>query len=169
MIDCLHSIVQEYSAPDTSKCNCTPKEDVCDDLALGFLIRTFKRLKIYPDASQIASQAIQEFKTLLDGVRFHSSMFNTGGQPKHLCYCGRFKSQGSLCSCGDYRSVQVPNDTGHASTCSPLLGYQGKIQNLVDSIRSLSYTDFVRVNTTGKENTAAPSPGTNLWDSLEYN
>jgi len=169
MIDCLHSIVEEYSAPDISKCKCTPKEGVCDDLALGFLIRTFKRLKIYPEASQIASQAIQEFKALLDGISFPSSVpTNAGDQSNYQCQCGRCKRRGAYCvSCATYAAL-VSYATGHVSTCSPLLGYQGRIQNLVDSIRGLSYTDFIRVNTTAKQHTAAPSPGSNLWDSLDY-
>ena len=168
MIDCLHSIVEEYSAPDTTKCKYTLQQDPCDDLALGFLIRTFKRLKIYPEASQIASQAIQEFKTLLDGVRFPSSILSND-EPKYQCRCGVPKGQGSYCyNCGSH-SVQVPNATSHAATCSPLLGYQGKIKNLVSSIEGLSYTDFVRVNTPGKASTGSPSPRAKLWDCLEYN
>jgi len=167
MIDRLHSIVEEYSDPDTLKC--TSKQEACDDLALGFLIRTFKRLKIYPEASQIVSQAIQEFKTLLDGVSFPSNTLSGGGgPPTYQCQCGRRRGQqGVYCnSCGGYTAATA---TSHATTCSPLLGYQGKIQNLIDSIEGLSYTDFVRVDTPAKENTVAPSPGANLWDCLEYN
>ncbi|KAF8441178.1 hypothetical protein BGX38DRAFT_1204090 [Terfezia claveryi] len=165
MIDCLHSIVQEYSAPDTSKCKCTSKQDACDDLALGFLIRTFRRLKIYPEASQIVSQAIQEFKTLLDSVRFPSGvLFRDGNSSVYLCRCVKRHSYSTYChNCGS-STTAAPNGTSHADTCSPLLGYQGKIQDLVNSVKGLSYSDFVRINAP----VTAPPPGVNLWDCLQY-
>jgi len=171
IIDCLHSIVEEYNTPDTSKCKCTPKQDACDGLALGFLILTFKRLKIYPEASQIVSQAIQEFKTLLDGITFPSHVvISCGGSSEYQCPCGQRYFYGSHCSsCGRYVYSSVPNNTNHTDTCSPLLGYQVKIQDLLNSIEGLSYTDFVRVNTPVKEISTTHSLRANLWDCLEYN
>ncbi|RPB26217.1 hypothetical protein L211DRAFT_804956 [Terfezia boudieri ATCC MYA-4762] len=165
MNDCLYSIVQEYSAPDTSKCKCTSKQDACDDIALGFLIRTFKRLKIYPEASQIVlQQAIQEFKTLLDGVSFPSNVLFEDGTSKYQCrYCNNHSSANYCYSCHRTAYV-VANGTSHANTCSPLLGYKEKIQDLYNSIEGLSYTDFVRVNALA----TAPPPGVNLWDCLQY-
>ena len=140
MIECIHSTIEAYGAPNTSKC--TSGRNPCDDLALGFLIRTFKRLKIYPEASQILLQSIQEFNTLLDGVSFPSNVLiinNLGGRRLH------------------------------AATCSPLLGYQGKTVTLVNSIKGLSYSDFIRVSTPAKESTTAPPPGANLWNCFGFN
>jgi len=154
MIDCIHSTIEEYGAPNTSKC--TTGRNTCDDLAFGFLIRTFKRLKIYPEASQIVSQAIQEIKRLLDSVSFPSDAHISG------------ESSATVgCQCQSCRSA-IPQATSHAATCSPLLGYQGKIETLVNNIEVLSYTDFVRADSLAKENTTAPSPGTNLWQCYEY-
>ncbi|KAF8426725.1 hypothetical protein EV426DRAFT_560114 [Tirmania nivea] len=162
IINNLHSSIEEYGTPETSKC--TSKQDACDDFVLGFLIRTFKRLKMYPDASQIASQAIRDIKTLLDGVSFPTNVIISGSS-MYQCSCGKCTSQGSHCRyCGSSVSLRVA--TSHASTCSPLLGYQRKIQNLINSMEGLKYTDPVRI--TPVKNTAAPCSRANLWDCLEY-
>jgi len=162
MVHCLHSIVGEYMTPGIPRCKF--KQDACDDLALGFLIRTFKRLKIYPE-SQIVSQAIQEFKALLDGVSFPPDVLLGGQTTTYPCSCGRSTSSriNQYCpSCGGY--TKFSKATSHASTCSPLLSYKGKIKNLVDSVAGFNYAKFVSVGAPAK-NTVVPSP---RWNCLEY-
>ena len=161
MVHCIHSIVEEYMTPETPRCQF--KQVACDDLALGFLVRTFKRLKIYPETSQIRSQAIQEFKALLDGVSFPSDVL-LGGQTIYSCPCGQSTDVGRYCT-NCRANVTLQKATSHASTCSPLLSYEGKIKNLVDSVTGLNYAKFVSIETLAKKNTVVPRP---RWNCLEY-
>ena len=68
MIDAVHSEIERYSNPEANLCKYN--EPCCDAMMLGLLSRTFRKLKVYPEASAIATKSVEEVNSILRGVEF---------------------------------------------------------------------------------------------------
>ena len=171
IIDCVHRQVEEYYLPNSSisgdltNSKCKLQNETCDALVLGYLLRTFKALKIYPNATVLCSTiSICELQALLGGKHGYPD-FVAFKLPPPRCICNCCQEV-SICEhCFNSRDESISTQVDHGKTCSPLPRFQQEIKEIVRKIEGLKYSRFASES----ENImASHSTGKPVWDYLEY-
>lgn len=68
MVDTINNEIEQYSNP--GKTHCQFGEPSCDAMILGLLFRNFREIQIYPEASVITTQSVEEVKSILKMIQF---------------------------------------------------------------------------------------------------
>jgi len=163
MLGVIHQQIETYRDPTVSRCLHQTKSDLCDSFFLGFLQKTFAKLKVYPlkisepDNHQ-TTISIQEIKRILDGLKSPDTLIVQAIRSR-VCSCAS-PSTNKSGNCG-YCGYPSAN---HATTCSPIPELKGQIEARFSRVQGLLWSQFVR----NAKATTAPK-GKALWDYLDSN
>lgn len=172
----MQRLVEQYYIDPTSPgstLNCISQELGYDSLSLGSLLRTFKRWKvyIYPETNHTATQRpIYELQELLEGEHDYPSAIYFEYSCKCRSSCGSYSCHDGHTWCGlkilsgTTKTEQMIN---HTTTCSVLTKLKAEIKAIVEGVKGLEYSRFVRTEL--KDNEARPPTGQKpRWDYLDY-
>ncbi|RPB22950.1 hypothetical protein L211DRAFT_839299 [Terfezia boudieri ATCC MYA-4762] len=68
IVDTINNEIEQYSNP--RKTHCQFGEPSCDAMILGLLFRNCREIQIYPEASVITTQSVEEVKSILKMIQF---------------------------------------------------------------------------------------------------
>ena len=181
-MDRVHQEVDKYSKPGSEPLHCknTTKEEACDSLVLGFLIRAFTLKGVYPIASSgVMHKSTRDIKGILDGLKFPSHIYCGEGLPVtasngYCSYCNRNYGYnyglgaGGYCSnCGQTEPA-LPTTSNHSPSCSPIANFKKDIQAIYDNVVGLNVETFMRIKKEGETDVSIGAGEKTLWEYVAY-
>lgn len=179
MMDCVHQAVDKYNKPGSEplQCKSTQKQEACDSLVLGFLIRAFTLKGVYPIASpQVMHTCTRGIKDILDDMKFPSVVYCGEGLimgTRYCTYCSargysRQLNAGGYCSaCGQTDNI-FPATLNHSLSCSPITDFTKDIQAIYNGVVGLGLESFRVMKIEGATDVSSAVEGSNLWEYIEY-
>ncbi|KAF8426184.1 hypothetical protein EV426DRAFT_572657 [Tirmania nivea] len=173
MIDCVHRAVDKYRQPgsEVRQCKSSTKEEACDSLVLGFLIRALTLKGVYPIASsEVMHKSTRDIKGILGDMTFPSKIFFMDNLGMNCGYCSRsygYSRQTNINGyCGNCGRTEpaMPASSNHSLSCSPIANLNKDIQAIYDSIVGLSLDTFSRIKKEGETDAYVAAEGKTLWE-----
>jgi len=179
-MDRVHQAVDKYSKPGSEplQCKSTTKEEACDSLVLGFLIRAFTLKGVYPIASGVMHKSTRDIKNILDDMKFPSNIY-CGETPvttgtRYCSYCSRnygcscqLNVTGYCSHCRQTEPVTTPT-ANHSPSCSPIADFMKDIQAIYDGVVGLNVETFMRIKKDGETDVTIAAEGKPLWEYVAY-
>ena len=181
-MDCVHQVVDMYSKPGSKplQCKIATKEEACDSLVLGFLIRAFILKGVYPIASsKVMHQSTRDIKCTLDDMKFPSHVYCGESAPaigiRYCSNCSRNYGYGSrqlnangYCSNCCRTESGFPGMSNHSPSCSPIADFMKDIQAIYDKVVGLNLESFMRIKKEGETDVSIAAEGITLWEYVAY-
>ena len=179
MMDRVHQAVDMYSNPGSGslQCKSATKEEACDSLVLGFLIRAFTLKGVYPIASsKVMHKSIRDIKCILDDIKFPSHIYCAESAPTRYCsYCSRngysrqVAANGHCSYCGRTSTESgFPGTSNHSPSCSPIADFMKDIQAIYDKVVGLNLETFMKIKKEGETGISIAAEGITLWEYVTY-
>lgn len=155
--------VERYSNLEITLCKFG--DPSCDALMLGLLTRAFSEIKVFPDASAITLQSVEEVYFNLLEIEFPAYIsVNTTGCCKTPEAILRFSGGGAIIAlpsrprppptcvnCKNRYQAGKRADVNHAERCLPLTRLNKNFHDIIAEIAGLEYSQFVRKDSEGKQ------------------
>lgn len=181
MMDRVHRAVDTYSKPGSNALQCKKpeKQEACDSLVLGFLIRAFTSKGVYPIASsEVMHTCVRDIKGILDDMTFPTNVYCGEGAvlSTGVRYCSNCRNSGysrqlngsGYCSyCGRTDAMLHPN-SNHSQSCSPIPDFSKEIQAIYDEVVGLNLETFIHMKIKGAMEVSMTAKGNSLWEYIEY-
>ncbi|KAF8426735.1 hypothetical protein EV426DRAFT_592604 [Tirmania nivea] len=173
IVSFVHQSITLYDNP--MRVQCQYGRECCDAFVLGLLIRNFKKMGLYPEASSICMQSVKHIRGRIAFLEQPEFAFFDSCKAVGCC------DNPLLCTCKSSRcnncnhklcvrcknAYKLAHEVNHAS-CAPFGSFVAKATDVVDKIEGLEYSRFVGKKKDEGNNGSDTEANANLWDCLQY-